>query len=127
MSTVNIYSKGDAKLITTYDTSYCPRIGEVINLDKNKYEVTGVQYEGTTYGRLKTSVYVEKTTKKLQAKKSYYVERRQLDRIGRVIREAQNTITCLADDDVTASYITHLTKAFARLTEEDGALFGLEE
>jgi hypothetical protein len=122
MATVNIYSKGDAKLIVAYDSAFCPRIGEVINLDKKAYEVTGVQYEGTTYGRLKTSVYVEKTTKKLQAKKSYYVERKQLDRICRVVREAQAVI-----EIGSVQAVERLDKALQKLTEEDGALLGLSD
>jgi hypothetical protein len=122
MATVNIYSKGDAKLIVAYDSAFCPRIGEVINLDKKPYEVTGVQYEGTTYGRLKTSVYVEKTTKKLQAKKSYYVERKQLDRICRVVREAQAVI-----EIGSVQAVERLDKALQKLTEEDGALLGLSD
>lgn len=122
MSTVKVFDNKTKKLISAYDVSFCPRAGDTFEKVGSKYSVMSTNFEVTSYGGLRASVYVELINKKPSV--TYNVEQKQLKRIAGVVIAAQDVIDY---DAVNLRITKDLRKALENLTEEDCNLLELEE
>jgi hypothetical protein len=125
MSSVTVRDNKTNKTISTFDSGFCPRVGEKFTKYNVHYSVMSVDFEVTSYGGLKPIVYVEEV-KQIKMMPTHNVEEKQLKRIAKVVKEAQHTLSCMVEDGVSdASYCKRLSQSLEKLTGADGALLGL--
>jgi hypothetical protein len=125
MSSVTVRDSKTNKTIQTFDSGFCPRVGEKFTKYNVHYSVMSVDFEVTSYGGLKPIIYVEEV-KQIKMTPTYNVEDKQLKRISGVVKAAQDILEELVDkgdEEVYASLEIRLEK----LKKEDLVLLGLDD
>jgi hypothetical protein len=123
MSSVTVRDNKTNKTISTYDSGFCPRVGEKFTKYNTHYSVMSVDFEVTSYGGLKPIVYVEEV-KQIKMTPTYNVEEKQLKRIAIAVKHAQKVIE--GSKDSSSVNLAYLEKSLSKLTQQDLALLGLD-